>query len=131
MIQTYFIILGAAIALNLLVIFAGSYIANKYETSFGFFSILSLIIYARAGYMASLLIAPIAGISLLAIIGLIEATLIFKLMVKLGANIDIEELNADMDEMEMVDDNYNLHPGAVVVIMFLYMILGWLSSLFV
>ena len=126
MIITYFTILALGLALVTTLIVLGSIASNKFDFSFSYLSILSLIIYFSISCMATKIIAPIAGVTLVGLLGLYEATVGLKLILRFGANI--EDLTEDINDI--LDEDYNPHPGLVITMVLVYMLIGWLGTLF-
>ena len=84
-----------------------------------------MIIYLGISYLGALMINPMSGITLAGLIGLFEATMGFKLMLKFKANI--EDFREELKPI--LDDKYNPHPGLVLAMVFAYMLIGWFGTL--
>ncbi|MCH2023845.1 MAG: hypothetical protein MK207_15315 [Saprospiraceae bacterium] len=123
----FLLLLAFGILLNGLLIIIGSIASRKLNFKFSYLSLFSLIIYLGISYWGSVLINPVSGITLAGLIGLFEATMGFKLMLKFNANIEDfrEELRP------ILDDNYNPHPGLVMAMVLAYMLIGWFGTLLV
>ena len=124
---TYFTILAAGLTLVTTLIIFGSLASNRFKFNYSGLSILSLIIYLSISGIATKALAPMAGITIIGLIGLYEGTIGLKLMLKFGANI--EDITEDINDI--LDENYNPHPGMVFTMVLIYMFIGWLGTLFI
>lgn len=127
MIITYFSILAFGLVLITTLIVLGSIASNKFNFSFSYLSVISLLIYLGISYSAAAMISTVAGVTLVGLIGLYEATVGLKLIIKFEAKI--EDLTDDINDI--LDENYNPHPGLVITMVLIYMFIGWLGTLLV
>ncbi|MDC0231007.1 hypothetical protein OAK19_03505 [Aureispira] len=121
----FLILLALGIFLNGALIILGSIASRKLGFKFSYLSLLSLIIYLEISYWGASLINPMSGITLAGLIGLFEATMGFKLMLKFNANI--EDFREELKPI--LDDKYNPHPGLVLAMVLAYMVIGWFGTL--
>lgn len=129
---TYFAILAAGILYVLITILLGAWASKKFDFNFASLSILSIAAYLYISYTATILLSPMAGITIVGIIGLFEAIVGLKLMVKMGIeiNVDLDELEEDMEE-DVMDEDHNPHPSIVLMMLLAYMFIGWIGTLLV
>jgi hypothetical protein len=127
MIAIYFLILIIGLSLIATLIIVGSIASRKFDFSFSYLSIFSLIIYLGLGYTGAQAISPTAGVTLAGLGGLFEAIVGLKLIIKFKAKI--EDLTKDLNII--IDEDFNPHPGLVVTMVLVYMLIGWLGTLMV
>lgn len=123
MLYTYFAILGLGLLSVTVFIILGSLASKKFNFSFSYLSIFSLALYFGISYVGTVLIHEIAGITLVGMVGLFEATIGLKLILKFGASID--DLTPDAQDLLEEDP----HPSLVLLMVLAYMFIGWLGSL--
>lgn len=127
MIITYFLIFLISLSLITILIIGGAIASRKWHFNFTYISFISTSIYFGTSYCATSLISPIAGITMVGLIGLYEATLGLKL---------IQQFKANLGEMEeefkyFLDENNHPSPNFVVLMVLIYLFIGWFGTLFV
>ena len=127
MILTYISILTISLSLIILLTIVGALASNKWQFSFSYISFISVGIYLTTSYWATSLITPMAGISILGLIGLFEAIFGFKLALKFKANL--EDLEGDLPDF--LSENTAPPPFLVLAMVFVYLFIGWIGTLFV
>jgi hypothetical protein len=127
MIFLYFLILVIGLSLTTTLIILGSIASRKFNFSFSYLSFFSLIIYLGLGLAGAQLITTIAGVTLAGLNGLFEAMVGLKLIMKFDAKI--EDITHEVGDI--VDEKFNPHPGLAIVMVLVYMFIGWLGTLFV
>lgn len=131
---TYFTILAAGLLYVLITIIIGAWASKKFDFNFAYLSVLSILAYLYISYTATLLLSPMAGITIVGVIGLFEAMVGLKLMVKMGIEINTELDDLDLEEEleeDMMDEDHNPHPSLVLMMLLGYMFIGWIGSLMV
>jgi len=123
----YFLILAIGLGLTTILIILGSMASRKFNFSFSYLSFFSLIIYLGLGFAGAQLMTTIAGVTLAGLNGLFEAMVGLKLIIKFDAKI--EDITHEIGDI--VDENFNPHPGLAIMMVFVYMFIGWLGTLFV
>jgi hypothetical protein len=123
----YLIILGTGLAAASAIIVLGAITSRLYNIKFFYWSICSFAIYLGASYWATLTITPMAGISIVGLIGLFEATIGIKLVLHFKANID----HVTDDDENVLVQNYPPTPTLTLTIVFIYLFIGWLGTLLV
>ena len=126
MLVIYFSILAIGIFANTALIVLGSLASQRYNFSFSQLGSLSLLLYFGVSYAGASLITTLAGITLAGLLGLFEATIGLKLVIRLGAKI--EDMADGLNEV--LDENANPHPNIVMIMVFAYMFIGWMGTLF-
>lgn len=127
MIFTYISILIISISLIILLTILGALASNKWQFSFSYISFISVGIYLTTSYWATSLITPMAGISILGLIGLFEAVFGFKLALKFKANL--EDLEGELPDF--LSKNTAPPPFLVLAMVLVYLFIGWIGTLFV
>lgn len=82
------------------------------------------MIYLGVSYYASLMIFPIAGITLAGLLGLFEATIGLKLILKLKAKIELAE-----EQRNLINEANFPPPNLVLGVVLVYMVIGFVGSL--
>lgn len=127
MVFTYFSILIISLSLLSLLIIGGAIASKKWQFNFSHVSFISVALYLATSYWATSLITPMAGITILGLIGLFEATIGFKLALKFKANL--EDVEGDLPDFLK---NNSAPPLPLVLLMVLvYLFIGWIGTLFV
>lgn len=124
MLFTYFSILFLSLSLITVLIIVGSIASRKWQFNFAYISLISVAIYLTTSYWATSLINSTAGITIVGLIGLFEATIGLKLAQKLKANLE-EEVH------EILDSNTSLTVYLVLSMVLVYLFIGWIGTLFV
>ena len=127
MIFTYFSILIISLSLLSLLIIGGAIASNKWQFKFSYISFISVAIYLTTSYWATSLITPMAGMTILGLIGLFEATIGFKLALKFKANL--EEVEGEVPDF--LSKNTAPPPFLVLLMVVVYLFIGWIGTLFV
>lgn len=126
MVNIYFSLLVIGLILVSALIILGSIASRKFNFNFSYLSILSLGIYFCISFLGTKMLTPIAGITLVGMIGLFEATIGLKLIVKFKANLE----DLDDEIRPMLKKDYTPPPSLVGTMVLIYMIIGWLGTLF-
>ncbi|WP_052598228.1 hypothetical protein [Aureispira sp. CCB-QB1] len=130
MIVTYFSILALSLSFIIVIIIGGAIASRKWELSLlsvSFISFLSVGIYLATGYWAANLLTPMAGITIVGLIGLFEATIGLKLAQKFKTNVK----SLDVEMQSFLDNNTTLPPNLVLLMVCVYLFIGWLGTSFV
>jgi hypothetical protein len=127
MILTYFAILALSLSLLIFLIIVGAIASNKWQFNFSYVSFVSVVLYLATSYWATVLITPMAGITILGLIGLFEATAGLKLALKFNANLEDEE----GDLPDFLSNNTAPPPPLVLLMVLVYLFIGWIGTLFV
>ncbi|BDS15458.1 hypothetical protein [Aureispira anguillae] len=124
MLHTYLLILFLGLICVSLLTVIGSIASRKFEFNFSYLCPLSLMIYLGVSYYASLMIFPIAGITLAGLLGLFEATIGLKLILKLKAKIELAE-----EQRNLINEANFPPPNLVLGVVLVYMVIGFVGSL--
>lgn len=127
MIFTYLSILAISLSLIIALTILGALASNKWQFSFSYISFISVVIYLATSYWATSLLTPMAGITILGLIGLFEATAGFKLALKFKANL--EDVEGDLPDF--LNENTAPPPPLVILMVLVYLFIGWIGTLFV
>lgn len=130
MIVTYLSILALSLSFIIVIIIGGAIASRKWELSLlsvSFISFLSVGIYLATGYWAANLLTPMAGITIVGLIGLFEATIGLKLAQKFKTNVK----SLDVEMQSFLDNNTTLPPNLVLPMVCVYLFIGWLGTSFV
>ncbi|CAA6820296.1 MAG: Unknown protein [uncultured Aureispira sp.] len=127
MVFTYFSIVIISLSIISVLIIVGAIASNKWQFNFSYVSFISVAIYLATSYWATRLLTPMAGISILGLIGLFEATIGFKLALKFKANL--EEIEGELPDF--LSKNTAPPPALVLLMVLVYLFIGWIGTLFV
>jgi hypothetical protein len=127
MVFTYFLILIISLSLLSALIIAGAIASNKWQFNFSYVSFISVVLYLATSYWATSLITPMAGITILGLIGLFEATVGFKLALKFKANLE----DPEGELPDFLNKNTAPPPVLVLLMVLVYLFIGWIGTLFV
>ncbi|MGH1338168.1 MAG: hypothetical protein ACRBFS_18745 [Aureispira sp.] len=127
MLLNYLIILSVGLVAASMIIVLGAITSRLYNIKFFYWSICSFAVYLGVSYWATLTLNPMAGITIVGLIGLFEATVGIKLVLHFRANIDHV---TDKEENVLVQ-NYPPTPTLTLTIVFIYLFIGWLGTLLV
>ena len=127
MLLTYFTILTISISFITLLTMGGAIASHKFKFNFSYVSFISVAVYLVTSYWATSLITPMAGITILGLIGLFEATVGLKLALKFKANLEDEE----GDLPDFLNNNTSPPPNLVLLMVLIYLFIGWIGTLFV
>lgn len=127
MIGTYFLILLTSLSLITILIIGGAIASKKWHFNFAYVSVVSTVVYFGTSYWATSLISPMAGITTVGLIGLYEATIGLKLLQKFKANL--EEMEEEFNYL--INEHKGPSPNLVLLMVLIYLFIGWLGTLFV
>lgn len=127
MVFTYFAILTISLSLVILLTIVGALASKKWGFNFSYVSFFSVGVYLTTSYWATSLITPMAGITILGLIGLFEALFGFKLALKFEANL--EDVEGELPDF--LSNNTAPPPPLVILMVLVYLFIGWIGTLFV
>lgn len=127
MVLTYFSILIISLSLLTVLIIVGAIASRKWQFNFSYISLISVVIYLATSYWATKLITPMAGITTLGLIGLFEATVGLNLALRFKANLE----DAEEDLPDFLNNNSPTPPSLVLLMVLVYLFIGWIGTLFV
>lgn len=127
MFLSYLIILSVGLVAASIVIALGAVTSRMYNIKFFYWSIFSFAVYLGTSYWATLTINPMAGITIVGLIGLFEATMGIKLVLHFQAKVD----HLTDKEDDALKKSYPPTPIITLTIVFIYLFIGWLGTLFV
>ena len=122
---TFFILLITALTTITILTIGGAIASRKFNFDFSIISFFSLTIYFVISILATNIIDATAGVTLVGLMGLFEATVAWKLVLKFEATFG----EKGQEIKEMIEENYNPHPTIVSIVVLIYMFLGWLATL--
>ena len=123
----FFLLLAIGIISVSVVTILGAIASRKYQFDFVSMSIVSLGVYIIICTLATQLVDAKTAITLAGLLGLYESTIAWKWIGKFNAYFD----ESSEDIKKVVDEGADLPPKVVIAIVLVYMIIGWLVTLFV
>lgn len=118
------ILLAAWILLNIIFV-VGSFLSRFFSLNIAYLSLFATLFYTGIGYVGALYFDNTTGVVMSGILGLYEAVFAIKIMHYCKA-----DLGSYLKELQPVlDDNNYLHPLIVLLMLLMYMFLGWLGTL--
>ena len=124
MMTIYITILVTGIAIASLIIILGAVTSRLYGVKFFYWSLLSVAIYLGLSFWGTREISPIAGITIVGLVGLYEAIVGLRLVWMFRAKID----QFSEDDDEVLAQNYPPSPTLTLTIVLIYLCIGWVGT---
>ena len=120
----YITILAVGIGAASLIMILGAVTSRLYGVKFFYWSLLSILLYLGLSYWGTLAISPIAGITIVGLVGLYETIVGLRLVWMFNANI--EPLSEDDDTF--LNQNFPPSPTLTLTIVLIYLCIGWVGT---
>lgn len=120
----YITILAVGITAASLIMILGAITSRLYGVKFFYWSLLSILLYLGLSYWGTLAISPIAGITIVGLVGLYETIVGLRLVSMFNANI--ESLSEDDDTPG--HQNFPPSPTLTLTIVLIYLCIGWVGT---
>lgn len=124
MMTIYITILITGIVIASLIIILGAMASRLYGIKFFYWSVLSFALYLGLSFWGTREISPMAGITIVGLVGLYEAIVGLRLMGMFRANV--EQLSKE--EEDILAQNSPPSPTLTLTIVLIYLCIGWVGT---